>query len=125
MKQLLVFALLCISAVAFGQLSKDIRFKEVSHNFGKIKHNEPVTYVFSFKNGGTKPVIVESATAECGCTEPVFVKSPVGKGKESTIKVTFKANTLGSFTKKVTVRFAKIADPVVLTITGDVVAATN
>lgn len=125
MKQLLVFVLLSVSVVAFGQLSKDIKFKEMSHNFGKIKQNVPVTYEFSFKNGSAKPVIVESATAECGCTEPEFVKSPVAKGKESTIKVTFKANTPGSFTKKVTVRFAKIAEPVILIITGDVVAATN
>lgn len=125
MKQLLLLAFLCVSAVAFGQTKTDIKFKEVSHNFGKIKQNVPVTYVFNFKNGGVKPLIIESATAECGCTQPEYPKSPILKGRSSTIKVTFNAASAGSFTKKVTVKFAKIPEPVILTITGDVVVATK
>ncbi len=126
MKQLFVLAFLCINAVAFGQTKNDIKFKAMSHNFGKIKQNVPVTYTFSFTNAtASRPLIVEDATAECGCTKPEYSKAPIGKGKSSNIKVTYNAATPGTFSKKVTVRFANIAEPVILTITGDVVAATK
>ncbi len=126
MKQLLVLAFLCFGIVSFGQTKNDVKFTQVKHSFGKIKQNKPVTYIFTFKNAsGTKPLIVESATAECGCTTPEYPKSPVGKGKNGTIKVTFNAAALGAFTKKVTVKFANIAEPIVLTIDGDVQVATK
>ena len=126
MKQLLVLAFLCFSAVAFGQTKNDIRFTTMKHSFGKIKQNVPATYTFEFKNASTgKPLIIETATAQCGCTTPEYPKSPIGKGKSGTIKVTYNAATMGAFTKTVTVKFANINEPVTLVIDGEVVAATN
>lgn len=125
MKQLLVLAFLCISAVTFGQSKNDIKFTEMTHSFGKIKQNKPVTYVFTFKNASAKPLIIEKAEAQCGCTTPEYPKSPVLKGKSGTIKVTYNAANMGAFTKTVTVRFANVADPIILTINGEVVAATK
>lgn len=125
MKQLLVLAFMCISAVAFGQAKNGIKFAEMKHSFGKIKQNKPVTYVFNFKNEASKPLIIEKAEAQCGCTTPEYPKSPVMKGKSGTIKVTFNAASMGAFTKTVTVKFANIAEPVILTIDGEVVAATK
>jgi hypothetical protein len=125
MKQFLVLALVCISAVAFGQARNDIKFSELKHSFGTIKQNKPVTYVFTFKNASSKPVIIEKAEAQCGCTTPEYPKSPVLKGKSGTIKVTYNAVAMGKFTKTVTVRFANVAEPVILTIDGEVVAATK
>ncbi len=103
----------------FGQ--PPIQFKEVKHNFGKIKKNVPATYIFSFSNSSPKPVIIESAVAECGCTTPVYDNKPILKGKTSDIKVTYNAATPGAFTKKVTVKFANQAQPYILTIEGEVV----
>lgn len=126
MKNLLVLAFVCFGIVAFGQTKDDVKFTTVKHTFGKIKQNVPATYTFTFKNTSTsKPLIVESATAQCGCTTPEYPKSPVGKGKTGTIKVTYNAAAMGAFTKTVTVKFANIAEPVTLTIDGEVVAATK
>jgi hypothetical protein len=126
MKNLLVLAFVCFGIVAFGQTGNDVKFTTVKHTFGKIKQNVPATYTFTFKNTSTsKPLVVESATAQCGCTTPEYPKSPVGKGKTGTIKVTYNAAAMGAFTKTVTVKFANIAEPVTLTIDGEVVAATK
>jgi hypothetical protein len=126
MKHLLVLALVCFSVVAFGQTKDDVKFTAIKHSFGKIKQNVPATYTFTFKNASAKkPLIIESATAQWGCTTPEYPKSPVGKGKNGTIKVTYNAAAVGAFTKTVTVKFANIAEPVVLTIDGDVQAATK
>ncbi len=99
-----------------------LTFKEMSHNFGKVKQGTPVSYEFAFKNATGTPVVIESATAQCGCTTPEYNKAPIAKNASDKIKVTYNAANVGSFTKQVTVRVAKTADPIVLTINGEVLA---
>jgi hypothetical protein len=66
-------------------------------------------------------MVVEVATAECGCTSPEYPKKPVMKNEEGAITVTYNAAALGHFEKSVTVKFANIAEPIVLKIEGEVV----
>lgn len=120
-KAFLFISVLAISFATWAQMSGKIDFKSLIHSFGKIKHNVPVSTEFSFVNNTGKPLIIKSAIAECGCTEPAYDKKPIGNGKASTIKVTYKADTPGSFTKKVTITFINVKDPVILTISGEVV----
>ena len=40
------------------------------YDFGKVSEGEVVEYSYRFKNTGTKPLVVTSATASCGCTVP-------------------------------------------------------
>jgi hypothetical protein len=122
MKKLLVLFCLVFSIGAFAQ-NKDIVFSKTKHSFGKIKQNVPATYTFTYTNNSAKPVVIEVATAECGCTTPVYKQEALPKGKSSTIKVTYNAANAGNFTKKVTVKFVNIPEPYILTIEGDVLAA--
>lgn len=118
----LVIALLGVATV-FAQNKAPLQFKEVKHSFGKIKQNVPATYTFTFTNTSNSPVVIESAVAECGCTTPDYPKGVVAKGATNKIKVTYNAAAIGSFTKKVTVRVAKVPDPIILTIDGEVIDA--
>jgi len=119
MKKILFFTLLLMSNSVFSQSS--LKFTSTKHSFGKLKQNVPATYAFSFVNTGNKPLVVEIATAECGCTTPDYPKEPIAKGREGQIKVTYNAATEGTFSKKVTVKFANIDEPTILTIEGEVV----
>lgn len=119
MKKLLVLFCLGFSIGAFAQ-NKDIVFNTTKHNFGKIKHNVPATYTFTYTNNSAKPAVIEVATAECGCTTPVYKQEALPKGKSSTIKVTYNATSTGAFSKKVTVKFVNMPEPYILTIEGDV-----
>jgi hypothetical protein len=56
----------------------------------------------------------------CGCTKPEYPETPITKGKKGIIKVTYNAANPGAFTKNVTVKFAGVAEPIVLTIEGEV-----
>lgn len=123
MKKLLFLFYLTLSAGVFAQ--DGISFKDTKHSFGKIKQNVPATYSFTFTNTSAKPLVIEVATAECGCTTPVYAKEPIAAGKSSTIKVTYNAAAMGTFSKHVTVKFANINPPTVLTIEGEVIAATK
>lgn len=120
----LIWLLICTSIQAQTAQPKPastISFVKTEHNFGKIKKDKPVTYVFTLKNNGNKPLLIENATAECGCTTPEYSKAAILKGKTSPIKVTFNANAEGVFNKRVTVKFLNVNEPTILLIKGEVV----
>jgi hypothetical protein len=119
MKYVLLIAFMAFTTLSFAQ-DAPVKFQELKHSFGKIKKGVPVTTEFKFTNTSSKPLIIEVATAECGCTTPEYPKTPVMAGKESSIKVTYNAESEGHFEKKVTVKFAKYPQPVILAIDGDV-----
>lgn len=140
MKRLvLAFAALTISATMMAQTTANvaaaptaatvqkatdyIKFKESAHDFGKIKQNVPVTYDFAFANVADKPIIIESATASCGCTTPVKPDAPIAKGKNDKITAGFNAAAAGAFNKIIYVKIAGIDAPVELKITGNVLTA--
>lgn len=114
--------LIGLTALLWAQAKVDalIRFETMSHNFGKIPKDKPVTYEFSFTNPGNRPLIIEDATAECGCTKPEFPKRPVMPGGKGTITVTYDAKEPGAFTKKITVKLVNVPETKVLSISGEV-----
>lgn len=118
----LVIAFLTVATV-FAQSKAPLEFKETKYSFGKVKQSVPATHVFTFKNTSSATVVIENAFADCGCTTPDYPKGVIPKGASNTIKVTYNAAAMGSFTKKVTVKVAKSADPIILTIDGEVVGA--
>lgn len=83
-----------------------IKFEEKSYNFGMIPESGgPVTHFFEFKNTGTAPLIIISATASCGCTRPTYPTEPIQPGKKGQIKVTYlPEGRPGEFDKVIKVR---------------------
>ncbi len=130
-------AALLVSAGVFAQVSTTantqatqakkgedfVKFKEMLHNFGKIKQGVPVTFDFNFDNISDKPVVIESATASCGCTTPVKPDAPIAKGKADKITAGFNAQAAGIFTKSIYVKVAGADTPVEIKITGEVLTA--
>jgi hypothetical protein len=97
-----------------------IKFKEATHNFGKIKQGVPVTVDFYFTNNSEQPIVIEYASASCGCTTPTWPQGAIAKGKTDKITAGFNAGAVAPFNKAITVKLAGIDIPVVLTITGEV-----
>lgn len=102
-----------------------VKFKEVRYNFGKIKQGVPVTHDFAFTNIGAEPVIIETASASCGCTTPTWPQQPVMKAKEDKIKAGFNAAAHGPFEKTVFVKIKGVDVPFELKIAGEVVSAAD
>lgn len=121
MKKLITVLAFVAGLPVFAQNNSPVDFKELKHSFGKIEQGKPVTTIFTFTNNSDKPAIIETATAGCGCTKPEYPQSPILKGKSGEIKVTYNAANVGSFTKTVTLKFANVDEPVILTIDGEVV----
>jgi hypothetical protein len=123
-KAFLLCGAVILSMSLFAQQKKAedvIKFKEMSHDFGKIKQNVPVTYDFMFTNISDAPVVIESATPSCGCTTPVKPEGAIPKGKDNKITAGFNAAAPGPFNKSITIKVAGIDVPLQLKITGEVV----
>lgn len=79
-------------------------FKETEHDFGTIKSDKKVTHTFTFTNTGKAPLVIESATATCGCTVPEWPKEPIAPGATGTIKVEYDpAGRSGQQSKQITI----------------------
>jgi hypothetical protein len=100
-----------------------VKFKEIVHDFGKIKQGVPVTFDFEFANKSDKPVVIETVNTSCGCTTPKWPQTPIAKGKSDKITAGFNAQNLGTFTKAIYVKVAGVDRPVEIRITGEVLTA--
>lgn len=81
-----------------------MKFEKETHDFGKIKQGDKVTYEFKFNNTGKSPLIIQDAVATCGCTKPEWPKTPVQPGANGVIKVTFdSAAKMGLQDKQITI----------------------
>jgi hypothetical protein len=94
--------------------------KDNTHDFGTIPQGTPATYNFTLKNTGKVPLVLSSVTPGCGCTSPEWPKEPIKPGASAVIKVTYNAQTPGTFNKPVTIVSNAATPQVVLYIKGEV-----
>jgi Protein of unknown function (DUF1573) len=123
MKKIILFAsaiMLGVAAMAQQKADDVMKVNTESHNFGKIKQNVPVTYFFELKNTSDKPIVVENASASCGCTVPEKPSQPILPGKSDKLKVVYNAAAVGPINKDIYIKLAGIPEQKVVHITGEV-----
>lgn len=102
-----------------------IEYVETTHDFGTVKFPGEYKYTFKFKNTGNVPLLIESATASCGCTVPNKPDEPIMPGKVGELDVIFspKEGQQGQpVTKKVTVTANTDPQQTYLEISANVLA---
>jgi len=96
-------------------------FVQDAYDFGKIKQGEKVSYAFRFKNTGSTPLLISSASASCGCTVPSYPEEPIQPGQESKIDVVFNSEgKMGMQTKTITIVANTIPNTKVLYLRGEI-----
>ena len=100
----------------------EITFQETEHDFGTIDQHSKAEYVFVFRNTGKEPLVVNNVQTSCGCTVPDWTRDPVGKKKLGLVKIHYRTEVPGGFTKTIRVYSNASNSPVVLKIMGLVVA---
>lgn len=83
-----------------------IEYFDVTHNFGNVFYPSDNKFTFKFKNTGNVPLIIDEATASCGCTIPNKPDEPILPGSIGELDVIFrpKSGQVGTeVTKKITV----------------------
>jgi hypothetical protein len=128
MKKVLFLAAAFVTALgAFAQQKADdvVKISADKYDFGKIKQGVPTTTYFTITNISDKPVVIESATAGCGCTTPEVSKAPIAPKSSTKLKVGYNAGAMGHFDKDVSIKLAGVNDIKVVKITGEVLDANS
>ena len=93
----------------------NVKFADMSHNYGTIQQDSKNTKIFNFTNTGSEPLIIESAVGSCGCTVPKFPKEPIKPGESGEIEVVYSpGKQQGAQTKTVTI--TANTDPITTTL---------
>jgi hypothetical protein len=122
-KKILVFAFF-LSQLTIAQLVQPrLMAQPTTHDFGKIKQGEVVSYTFILTNGGGDLLKIDNVTATCGCTVAKPEKNELIPGESTNLKVTFNsAGRHGKQSKLVKIFSNDPENPQLsLTITGTVV----
>jgi hypothetical protein len=123
-KLIILFSFILGIAVSTKAQTKTAEFKfdKESHNFGKILSDKPATVEFKFTNIGDTPLIITKVETTCGCTVSEYTQTPVKKGEEGSIKVTFTPTGAAlPFSKSITVTSNAKTPTKVLYIKGETV----
>jgi hypothetical protein len=66
-----------------------ISFDRGDFDFGRVNEGEVIEHTFRFMNYGQAPLVINKATASCGCTVPTWPKEPIPAGGSGEIRVRF------------------------------------
>lgn len=66
-----------------------LKFTELSYNFGELEHGDVVGHRFKVINQGQYPVVIQKVKKGCGCTDVVFPKKPIEAKDSAYIEVVF------------------------------------
>ncbi|MDR3697799.1 DUF1573 domain-containing protein [Mucilaginibacter sp.] len=98
-----------------------MKFEKQTHDFGKIKVADIVTYDFKFANTGSSPLIITDGYASCGCTKPTWPKAPIKPGESGIIHVTFDSKgKMGLQDKMITITANTVPAQNVVHLIGEV-----
>lgn len=101
-----------------------MHFAVAEHDFGDIQAGTVVRHTFEFTNAGKSPLLIEDATASCGCTTPQWTKEPVAPGGKGSIEVQFDSHgKAGLQNKSVSIRANTQPSVTTVTIRTNVLAA--
>ena len=101
--------------------STTVQIIDSAYNFRTVTDGEKVQYSYRFKNSGTKPLVIVSASASCGCTVPQKPEKPIMPGETGFIKIVFDSKgRVGSAHKTITVVSNANPEFPPLVLTGEV-----
>jgi hypothetical protein len=98
-------------------------FGKLEHDFGTINEGQTVEYVYTVKNTGEAPMIIQDAKPSCGCTVPDWTKQPIPPGGSGYVKAKFDSNgkpgiqnktitvTANTYPKQTVLRFKAMVTP--------------
>ena len=92
-----------------------------TQNLGKLVKDQSIEISFRFKNAGNKVLLIESVSAQCGCTIPEKPEKPIAPGEEGTIRAKYNGSGHGVISKQIYVRAnTNPARDHTLTFTGEI-----
>lgn len=93
----------------------------IVQDLGKLVKEQSIEISFRFKNSGSKVLLIESVSAQCGCTIPEKPEKPIAPGEEGIIKAKYNGSGHGTISKQIYVKAnTSPAKDHTLTFTGEI-----
>jgi len=121
---ILIFVLAGLGTIT-AQNAPKFEFKSEVVDYGDIQKGSEGSRVFTFKNIGDSPLIIENVYSSCGCTVPTWTKSAVAPGKSGEIKVKYDTDIVGPIRRTITIYSNADESPKAIKIKGRVMEPTN
>lgn len=119
MKRHIIIALLA-TLCSVGASAQKISFDHQTVTTPTTLWRRPVTATFRYTNKDREPLQVTAVDGGCGCIDVQWDKSPLERGNEAEIKVTYDAKLLGKFDKQIDVYTNASDKPVRIRMKGNV-----
>lgn len=100
-------------------LMTEVSIDNTSLSLGNFDWRKVQKVVFTLKNTGNKPLVIDAVSTSCGCIEVEYDKEPVRPGASITLYVAYKAEHPEHFNKTITVYCNTKASPLLLKIMGN------
>jgi len=85
-------------------ISKVFEFTNAAYDFGKIPFGKAVKYELTIKNISNDSASLDNVQPSCGCTTPEYEKGKkFGPGQSVTVTLGFSGNSMGVFSKYITI----------------------
>lgn len=109
MKRYLLYILLtfavCLNVAAQNSSKQGFRPTRQLYNLGDVEWKQPRTVDVQFENKGKRAVVLDDVRTDCACATTQWMKGHLLEaGHATTLRVTFDAQTLGRFSRKLHVR---------------------
>jgi len=90
---------------AMQRTTGQVRFDDMTHDFGRVMRGQRLTHAFRFTNVGKGPLSIQGVHATCGCTAAEVAKGKeYAPGESGTVEVAFDTTDfVGRISKVVTV----------------------
>lgn len=96
-----------------------INIDETSLSLGNFDWQKEQKEVFTLKNIGDKPLIIQDVNTSCGCISVNYSKEPIQPHGEIDLEVVYKADHPEHFSKTITVYCNTKSSPIKLSISGN------
>jgi hypothetical protein len=97
-----------------------VAFEQTELKMKNLQTGKTSEAVFTLKNTGAQPLIIQMVNASCGCIISEWEKQPIKTGKTSEIKIRITPEEKGYFNKTITVQCNTQEGQILLKVNGTV-----
>ncbi|MCE2496380.1 MAG: DUF1573 domain-containing protein [Flavobacteriales bacterium] len=97
-----------------------MKFEKLTHDFGSIEQNQPVSCTFVFTNESGEAMIITKVKPGCGCTATDYPQEAIQPGETASITATYNPKSMGKFRKSIIVNTNVPYGEAILYISGEV-----
>jgi hypothetical protein len=90
---ILLVSLFMVGSSIFAGNGPQIHLPDDTWDFGRVEQGQSLDHVFTFKNTGNAPLLIEKVRTTCGCTAALVSDKKLEPGEKGELKVTL--NTRG------------------------------